>query len=372
MKSKVYFSNLRTKPGLSLPKKLERLLKAAGIENIDWKDKFAVIKIHFGEPGNLAYLRPQWADTLARYISRLGGKPYLSDSCTLYSGGRSNGVDHIISAMSNGYNPIQVSAPVVIADGIKGDNVAEMPVPGGKHCSTAKIGRAIADADIVVSLNHFKGHEQAGFGGCLKNIGMGAASVAGKLFLHSACQPSINKDQCIGCGQCVKYCSHDAAHLVNRKAEIDYSKCVGCGQCVAMCQPRACGVGSYNDSKELNEKIAEYTLAVVNGKPQFHISLIVDVSPECDCWGHNDSPIIPNIGMAASTDPVALDQACADLCLKTAPLSKGTILEDLGHGHCNHGDDVFHLAHPDTDWRTSIAHAQAIGLGSADYELIEV
>lgn len=383
MSSKVYFTDLRTRPGMSLGDKLERLVTGAGIRELPLKDKFTVIKIHFGEPGNMAYIRPGYAERLVRILRSEGAKVYLSDSNTLYKGGRSDAVSHIQSAMSNGYNPIEVSAPVIIADGVKGTDYVEMPVEGGKHCTSAKIGRAIADADIVISMNHFKGHEQAGFGGAIKNLGMGAASVAGKMFLHSESKPFIDNDLCRGCGMCAKNCAHDAISMQGKKAVIDYDKCLGCGQCVATCLFGAATCSQDSTSGSLNEKIAEYSKAVVDGKPNFHVSLIMDISPECDCWGHNDAAIAPNIGMAASTDPVALDQACADLVIAAPRLATDNSLADAlqgkaGHGRacgCHHKEgekDIFHIVHPDTDWATALAHGEKIGLGTREYELITV
>ena len=381
--SQVYFTDLRTRPGVNLPDKLEKLVRRAGIENIDWQDKFAVVKIHFGELGNMAYIRPGYADRLVRVLKGLGAKVYLSDSNTLYKGSRSNAVDHIRTAAYNGFNPIQVDAPVIIADGVKGTDCVDIPVSGAVHCPTAKIGRAIADADIVVSLTHFKGHEQTGFGGTLKNLGMGAASVGGKLLLHSESQPHVNADECRGCGLCTRNCAHDAISLEARKAVIDYGKCVGCGQCVASCIHGAVGYDQDTTAVKLSEKIAEYTKAVVDGKPQFHVSLIMDVSPECDCWGHNDAAIAPNIGIAASFDPVALDQACADLVMSAPRLDHGNAVQDAlegkaGHGReataapCAHEHDLFKLIHPDTDWASGLAHGEKIGLGSREYTLIRV
>lgn len=381
--SKVYFTNLRTWPGVNLPDKLGKLMKAAGIESLDLQDKFTVIKMHFGEPGNMAYMRPGYADKVVEVLKAQGARVYLSDSNTLYKGGRSDALSHLRSAASNGFNPIQVDAPVIIADGVKGTDYAEMPVAGGVHCTTAKIGRAIADADAVISLTHFKGHEQAGFGGTLKNLGMGAASVAGKLFLHCDTQPFVNADDCRGCGLCSRNCAHGAIAVKGRKASIDYGKCVGCGQCVASCVFGAVGYNQNPDIRSLNEKIAEYSKAVVDGKPHFHISLMMDISPECDCWGHNDAAIAPNIGMAASMDPVALDQACVDLVCAAPRLGQTNAIEDAlagraGHGreagiHCHEGEkDIFKIVHPDTDWASGLEHAEKIGLGSRTYELITV
>lgn len=218
-KAKVYYSDLRTSPTSNLLDKMERLLKRAGIEQLPLKDSFAAIKIHFGEPGNLAYLRPNYAARMATLLRSLGAKPFLTDCNTLYSGRRANAVDHLQSAMENGFNPISAQCQVIIGDGLKGTDYREIPL-NGEYCPAPKIGTAIADADIVISMNHFKGHEQAGFGGALKNLGMGCASVGGKLELHCASQPKIDVESCIGCNICVKHCAHDAVHLnTSRKAE---------------------------------------------------------------------------------------------------------------------------------------------------------
>lgn len=369
-KSKVYFTNLRTSPSRNLPTKLERLVKQAGIENIDFEKQFVAIKIHFGEPGNLAFIRPNYAARIANLLRSLGGKPFLTDSNTLYSGGRSNAVDHIKSAMENGFNPISAQCDVIIADGLKGTDYREIPIDG-EYCKAPKIGAAIADADVIISMNHFKGHEQTGFGGAMKNLGMGCASVGGKLELHSASQPVINKENCIGCNICVKYCAHDAVHLINRKAEIDYDTCVGCGQCVALCQYDAAVLGEDDTSERLNYKIAEYTKAVLKDKPNFHISFIMNVSPECDCWNHNDAALVPDLGIAASFDPVALDKACADMVI-AAPTLGNNRITDLDHHEHLEGEDKFCLVHPNTEWKKGLDYAEKIGLGTQEYELINV
>lgn len=370
--SKVYFTDLRTTPGNDMMTKLVRLVKRAGIETIDFKDKFTAIKIHFGEPGNLAYIRPNYAATIVDLVRSLGAKVFLTDSNTLYSGGRSNAVDHLHAAMNNGFNPISAHCDVIIADGLVGTDYKEIPVDGS-YCKSPKIGAAIADADIIISMNHFKGHEQTGFGGALKNLGMGSASVGGKFELHSSSQPVIDESKCIGCRVCEKYCRHDAIKVTDRKAHIDYDKCVGCGQCVAVCQHEGAVVKDYDSSETLNYKIAEYALAVVKDKPNFHISFIMNVSPNCDCWNHNDAAIIPDLGIAASFDPVALDCACADM-VKAAPALPRNVIADKD-GECYHsheGEDKFHIVHPDTKWEAGVEHGEAIGLGTRQYELIRV
>ncbi len=373
-KSKVYFTDLRTNPRLNLLDKVERLAKRAGMEDIDFKNKFVAIKIHFGEPGNLAYIRPNYAARVAQLLRSLGGKPFLTDSNTLYSGRRANAVDHLQSAMENGFNPISAGCQVIIADGLKGTDYREIEIDG-ECCKSAKIGTAVADADIIVSMTHFKGHEMTGFGGTLKNLGMGAASVGGKLELHSSSKPFINEPNCTGCRICVKNCAHGALSLnADKKASIDYALCVGCGQCVALCQFDAAQVENDSTTEDLNKKIAEYTWAVLKDKPNFHLSFIMNVSPECDCWNHNDAAIVPDLGILASFDPVALDQACADLVTQAPSVGNNRLHTDCNHD--NHdfmeGKDKFRLAHPNIDWRVALEHAEKLGIGTRQYELITI
>ena len=311
-KSKVYFTDFRALPGTSLQKKLEKLMKKAGIENINFENKFVAIKIHFGEPGNLAYLRPNYAKTVVDVVKELGGKPFLTDCNTLYVGQRKNALDHLEAAYENGFSPFSTGCHVIIADGLKGTDDVEVPVEGGEYVKNAKIGRAVMDADIFISLNHFKGHEMAGFGGALKNIGMGCGSRAGKMEQHRSGKPSVDSEKCKKCHLCAKNCAHGAISFDdNGKANIDHNKCVGCGRCLGACNFDAIYNNNTHANELLNKKMAEYTKAVLDGRPNFHINLVLDISPYCDCHAENDLPILPDIGMFASFDPVALDQACA-------------------------------------------------------------
>ena len=371
MASKVYFTNLRTNANTNLLDKLERLCIRAGLLNMELKDQFVAIKLHFGEPGNLAYIRPNFAERLVDLLRKQGAKPFLTDCNTLYSGRRSNGVDHIESAMENGFNPIAVKAPVVIADGIKGVEDREIPLDNAEYCKTPKIGAALADADVIISFTHFKGHDMAGFGGALKNLGMGGGSVRGKLEMHGNSKPTINSDNCIGCGVCVRHCNHHALSLdAEHKAVINYDNCVGCGQCVALCQHEGAVLKGWDSSENLNCKIAEYTEAVLKDKPSFHISFIMNVSPECDCWNHNDAAVVPDLGILASTDPVALDQACVDMVKKAPVLPSDNELENAHEHEDLAGQDKFHLLHPDTNWEAGLVHAEKLGLGTREYELV--
>ena len=369
--SKVYFTNLRTRPSVNLLKKLENLVIRAGINSIDFEKKIVALKIHFGEPGNLAYLRPNYAAHIVRYLKSKGAVPFLTDCNTLYWGRRANAPSHIEAAFENGFNPISACCPVIIGDGLKGTEFREIEI-NLELCRSAKIGSAIADADVIISLNHFKGHELTGFGGALKNLGMGCASVGGKLFLHSGSSPRIYEKNCTGCRVCEKYCAYDAIRVGKDKiAHIDYEKCVGCGQCVAVCQYDASRVVWQSTSEKACKRITEYAYAVIKDKPSFHINFIMNVSPDCDCWDTNDYPIVPDLGIAASFDPVALDKACADLVTE-APALPGSKIMDINSDSYMRGQDKFKHSHPDTFWQAGIEHGVKIGLGSSDYEIVTI
>jgi len=369
--SKVYFTDMSSTPSLNLLKKLERLLKEAGFGEMDLEKKFVALKVHFGEPGNLAYLRPNFAARISGMVTDKGGIPFLTDSNTLYSGRRSNAPDHLEAAFSNGYNPLSAGCNVIIADGLKGTEYREIEI-NQEYTSKAKIGSAVADADVIISLNHFKGHEQTGFGGAIKNLGMGCASVGGKLFLHSGNPPQIYGENCTGCGMCEENCAYGAVQVKeNMIASIDTAICTGCGQCIAVCQYDAARVVWGENSAILSKKISEYALAVVRGKQALHVNFIMDVSPDCDCWGHNDVALVSNIGILASKDPVALDAACADLVM-AAPVNRGSRITPAAADNSLSGSDKFKLAHPATDWHVALEHGEKIGLGSMSYKLIKV
>ena len=371
-KSKVFFTDFHATPSETLPQKLYRLMKRAGFEEIDFTNRYAAIKIHFGELGNLAHLRPQYAKVVVDYIRELGGNCFLTDCNTLYVGSRKNALDHMDTAYLNGFSPLQTGCHVIIADGLTGTNETLVPI-GLPLVKEAKIGQAIMDADIVISLSHFKGHEEAGFGGALKNLGMGSGSRSGKMEQHWEGKPIVETERCIGCGSCVRICAHGGPVIEKKKAHIDHDKCVGCGRCLAVCTRDAIEPSVANSAAILSCKIAEYAYAVVKDRPSFHISLICNVSPFCDCHAENDVPIIPDVGMLASSDPVALDQACVDLCNKMPVIEDSRLdrhIKEFWDKDPNH--EYFHLNHPDAEWEAGLVHAEEIGLGTRQYELVRI
>ena len=361
-KAKVYFTRKIT------PETVIEMYKVLGI---DLPGKVAV-KVHSGEAGNQNYLRPEFMKPMVDFI---GGT--VVECNTAYGGQRNSTEKHLKLIADHGWTHY-FKVDLMDAEGPD----KKLEIPNGKVLKENYVGKNLMNYDSLLVLSHFKGHEATGFGGALKNIGMGCASRAGKMLLHADSKPVIDLEHCIGCRVCEKSCAHDAIHVgTDGKAVIDYGKCVGCGQCIAVCQHSGSVSAQDSDSVRMNCKIAEYSKAVVEGKQNFHVTLIMDVSPECDCWSGNDAAIVPNIGMAASFDPVALDQACADMVMN-APALPNTLYTDhyekskaelCHHGHnCQGEHDHFYFIHPDTNWKSGLIHGEKIGLGTMEYELVTV
>ena len=373
-KSKVFFTDFRTKAhGDGLPTKLRKLIRKAGLADIDMDGKFVAIKMHFGELGNISYLRPNYARAVVEAVKSLGGKPLLTDCNTMYPGSRKNAIEHLYCAWENGFTPLTVGCPIIIGDGLKGTDDVDVPVVGGEYVKNAKIGRAVMDADIFISLNHFKGHEMTGFGGAIKNIGMGCGSRAGKTDQHSGGQPRISEKRCRGCMKCLAQCANNGLYFVEetRKMKVNTDNCVGCGRCLGACNFDAISFENEQAPELLNRRMAEYAKAVVDGRPHFHISLVLDISPNCDCHAENDAPILPNIGMFASADPLALDQACVDACLAATPMPGSQLYDHMHSPDFHDHHDHFKNSTPESEWRSCLEHAEKIGLGTREYELIK-
>ena len=369
-KAKVYFTDFRTKVDVPLTAKLQKLIRKAGIGSIDMDGKFVAIKMHFGELGNLAFLRPNYAKAVADVVKENGGLPFLTDCNTLYPGSRKNALEHLTCAEMNGFNSITTGCHVIIADGLRGTDEVEVPIRNGEYLKTALIGEAVMDADVFISLTHFKGHEAAGFGGTIKNIGMGCGSRAGKMQQHNAGKPHVIEEKCRKCHRCARECGSDAIDYERGVAHINQDICKGCGRCIGACAFDAIENDNANANEVLGCKMAEYTQAVCDGRPCFHISLIQDVSPNCDCHGENDAPILPDVGMLASFDPVALDQACVDLCEQQTPIRNSQLGDNLARPDWHHYHEHFKDNNPNVAWKETLEHAEKIGLGTREYELI--
>lgn len=370
-KAKVYFTDFRVQVGTSQTAKLKRLCLAAGIKNIDMEGKFVAIKMHFGELGNLAYLRPQYAKAVVDLVKAQGGIPFLTDCNTLYPGSRKHALEHLDCANYNGFNPMTTGCQIIIADGLRGTDEVEVPVKNAEYCKTAKIGRAIMDADIVISLAHFKGHEMTGFGGAIKNLGMGSGSRAGKMEQHSSGKCRVNAELCRGCRRCAKECGSNAITYENNKAVIHEDICKGCGRCIGACSFDAISNSQWDANDLLDRKMAEYAQAVCQDRPTFHINMAMDISPNCDCHGENDAPILPNIGMFASFDPIAIDQAAADACQQATPVRNSQLGDNLA-AEGEHHHDVFLDSNSHVNWEETLIHGEKIGLGTRKYELVTI
>jgi hypothetical protein len=368
MDSSVYFIDLRASYKENFIEKLGRLMETAGMASIITPRDLVAVKLHFGEPGGTAFVRPVLVRKVVQVIKEKQGIPFLTDANTLYIGKRSHAPEHLVAAIQNGFPYVVVEAPLVIADGLRGQSETAEKVEG-KHFQTVYIGAEIANADTLISVAHFKGHDLSGFGGALKNIGMGCASRRGKLAQHATVAPKIKKKKCIGCGECVAHCAACAITLVGGKAIINSKTCVGCGQCIVVC-PHEAPVVQWNSSMLIfQEKMVEYAAGVLNKKKNkvLCLNFLTDISPACDCVPLSDAPIVKNIGVLASLDPVALDQASADL-VNREPALAGTCLET----NCLAGADKFRGLYPEIDWQIQLDYAERMGLGTRAYRLEKI
>lgn len=368
MKSTVYFADMRTSHKENLLDKITRLLNQAGLQNRIEPGDLVAVKIHFGERGNHTFIRPFFARRIVEEIKKCGGKPFLTDSSTLYPGERKEAVSALSCAVENGFAYAVVGAPLIMCDGVKGGTAVDVTISGGL-LNSVSIGAEILESDALVAVTHFKCHELTGFGGALKNLGMGCSSRAGKLVQHSTVAPKVAEKICNGCRFCLKSCAHEAIAIIEGKARIIPEKCVGCSRCITACPQKAINI-QWNEASDLvMKKMAEHAKGAVSGKDgkTVYINFITQVSPACDCYGHADAPIVNDIGICASTDPVAIDQACADL-VNNSIGNQGTALQS---GH-EPGGDKFRGVHPDIKWETQLEHASDMGMGTRIYELVKI
>ncbi len=365
MPTEVFAMDLRASLQENLYVKLDRLLDAAGFDEIIKERHLIAIKLHFGEKGNTAYIPPTHLRHLVNRVQNLGGKPFLTDTNTLYVGTRTNSVDHLITAVENGFAYAVAGAPLTIADGLRGNSDVSVAVNLPIH-EEVYIGADVVHADALISAAHFKGHELSGFGGTIKNLGMGCASRRGKLAQHCEISPEFNAKKCVGCGECVAHCPADAIQLVKEKALKDSEKCIGCGECIAVCPEEAVSIPWDSDTARFQRKMVEYTIGVLKGKEKraFYLNFVTRVSPQCDCYGYSDYPLVKDIGILASRDPVAIDQAAVDLVNAQPALAECCLENNRGPG-----EDKFRGVYPQIDWTIQLAYAEELGLGRRDYEL---
>jgi len=282
--SNVFFANMRASHKENLFDKITKLLNLCEIPQLVCEGDLTAIKLHFGEKGNSAFIRPIFVRRVVDELKKLGAKPFLTDSSTLYPGERKEAVSALACGIENGFAFAVVNAPLIISDGLRGVTETTVTVKG-ELLNEVYIGTEVVEADALVVLSHFKCHELTGFGGAIKNLGMGCASRKGKLVQHSTLAPVVNGKQCTGCGLCLKACAHDAILITNKIAMIDPVKCVGCSRCITVCPTKAVNI-QWNEAADLiMKKMAEYALGAVANKQgkAIYVNFIAQVSPACDC-----------------------------------------------------------------------------------------
>jgi uncharacterized Fe-S center protein len=368
MQSTVYLIDLRAKYKENFLSKLGKLLQSAGLSKAVKKRDLVAVKLHFGELGNTAFIRPVFLRKIIECIKNIDAVPFLTDSNTLYVGTRCDAPRHIATAIQNGFAYPVVDAPIIIADGLRGKSETAVAI-NQKRFRKAYIGTEIVQANSLISVAHFKGHELSGFGGTIKNVGMGCASRKGKMAQHSDVAPKVKRKKCVGCGDCIPRCAQKAISMVEEKARISAEKCIGCGECILVCPNRAIQIQWNASIPVFMEKMVEYTLGVLKGKEDrsLFLNFITDVSPACDCPPFNDAPIVRDIGVVASTDPVAVDQASVDLVNQERALPGSCLKKNRLPGK-----DKFKGIYPEVDWPFQFEYAEQIGLGSRDYVLKKV
>ena len=363
-KATVFFADLRADSRVNLLDKIDALMAELSLGERFSRGNLVGIKMHFGEKGNTSFISPVFAARVARSVKKTGAFTFFTDTNTLYVGSRANTVSHLKCAVDNGFAYSVIGAPIIIADGLRGE-AAESVAIDGKHFKAVNIAREITSANGLVVLSHFKCHEMAGFGGALKNVGMGCAAREGKLAQHSNCAPKVDPDGCNTCGECVLVCPADAIDI-GVKAVINEDTCIGCGHCIAACPEGAIKVVWDETTQGLQEKMVEHVAGVLAGKDGkvVYLNFITQVSPFCDCYGHNDAPIVPDIGIVASTDPVAIDQASVDMVNACEGL-KDTALKSGFEA----GGDKFRGVHENVDWTIQLKLAEQMGLGTREYTI---
>lgn len=337
-----------------LCKRLKTLIHSENLLGIVAEKDITVVKTHFGESPDTGFPRPLYFKMLAETVKEKGGAPILTETSTLYKGNRDNAVKHIVHAHTQGFGLSETGMPIIMADGLFGDEEYDIPI-NGKIYKSVHIARLFAKCNSMIVVSHFTGHLAAGFGAALKNLGMGCASRKGKMEQHSTAKPKIVKKKCTGCGTCAKWCPEEAISIANNQAVIASEKCIGCGECLAMCRFEAVKYNWGATYEDLQKKIVEHAMGVCSlyrGKSLF-INILTRISKDCDCMGHTFEKIVPDVGILISRDPVALDAASLNLVEKQAAKT------------------ITQLAY-DIPSRVQLDYARELGFGNVDYDLITV
>lgn len=368
MKNKVLFANMRTSSKRNLFDKLDLLLEKVNIKSTMKKNGLVAIKLHFGERGNTAFIPPIFVRKIVNKVKQFHGKPFITDTNTLYRGDRMEAVSHLTLAAHHGFGYSVVNAPLVIADGIRGGTSVKVRIDK-EIFKDVHIGAELFHADTIISVAHFKGHELTGFGGTLKNLGMGGASRQGKLAQHSNISPWVDRKRCTGCGDCITICPEAAIALVNGKSTIDMKTCIGCAECIAICPQEAINIEWNETTTMFQKKMVEYVCGLLKGKEgrALFINFLINISPACDCYGHADAPIVPNVGILVSKDPVAIDQASVDLVNNETGIKNSSLKRNV-----KRGEDKFKGLYPEVDWEIQLNYAEKMGLGLRQYKLIQI
>lgn len=368
--SDVFFVDARVTSNRGLLHKFGDLVDHIGLDVVS-ADDLVALKVHFGDAGTTRFIRPMFAREVVDRVRARGGLPFLTDTLTLYRGPRSTAPTHLELAIRNGFGFAQVDASLVIADGLRSRDFREVEV-GLTHFSSVKIGAAAHDADALICLSHVKGHLAAGFGGAIKNLAMGLGTRSQKQQMHADVKPELtNPDACIGCGECEEVCPAEAAVVAaSGKAEFDHEACWGCAECIVTCTEGALSLQWSSSPAALQEKMVEVAagaLASKEGKALF-FNFVIDVTPDCDCFPFSDTPLVPDVGVLASTDPVAIEQASMDM-INQQPGLPGS---KLAEGDLAPGTDKLRALYPKIDWTRQIEYAEQVGLGQRDYRLIKL
>lgn len=331
------------------------LFDEAGFGQMLAEGDLTLVKIHFGEDGNKGYIKPPLARAVVERCKTAGAKPFLCDTNTLYVHRRHNAVDHLTLAAEHGYSIENMGCPIIIADGLRGYNSIEVPIDA-KHSRTVNVASDAVHSDCIIGLAHVTGHIGTGLGAALKNIGMGLSARAGKLVQHCGEAPTIDRDKCRGCGICAQWCPENAIAVEQGCARIDPETCISCGYCICLCRESAVKFSWSAGSQYLQERMAEHAAGALSGKKDkmAFMNVIIDSSEKCDCMSSTGGRLTEDLGILASRDPVALDCATAAVINEAA------------------GRDVFKEVYPDIDYLCQTRHASELGLGSCEYEIMEI